>query len=202
MTVSDTNAARPKTPRQRRGIVFSLVAIATVIGFLSVFAIWVKRQALETDTWTETSTKLLQNKPVQTAVAGFLVDELYASTDVQAELAKALPPRTQPLAGPVAGGLRELANRIALEALSRPRVQLLWAEANRQAHTLFLKLINDGGDSLSTTGGAVTLNLGTIVDQLGAQLGVDVSGKLPPDAAQIELVKSDQLSTAQDVVKA
>ena len=81
-------------------------------------------------------------------------------------------------------------------------MQLLWANANRQAHALFLKLINDGGDSLSTTGGAVTLNLGTIVDQLGSQLGVDVSGKLPPDAAQIQLVKSDQLSTAQDLVKA
>ena len=200
--MSEASAAGPKTPRQRRGIVLSLVAIASVVGFLSVFAIWVKRQALETDTWTDTSTKLLENKPVQTAIAGFLVDELYTNTDVQAELAKALPPRAQPLAGPVAGGLRELANRIALEALSRPRVQLLWANANRQAHALFLTLINDGGDSLSTTGGAVTLNLGTIVNQLGSQLGVDVSGKLPPDAAQIELVKSDQLSTAQDVVKA
>jgi Short C-terminal domain len=189
-------------PRRHRRTVIAILIVATLLGFLSVFAIWVKRQALETDTWTDTSTKLLENQEVQTAVAGFLVDELYTNTDVQAELAKALPPRTQPLAGPVAGALRELANRIALEALSRPRVQLLWANANRQAHALFLKLINDGEDALSTTGGAVTLNLGTIVDQLGSQLGVDVSGKLPPDAAQIQLVKSDQLSTAQDVVKA
>ncbi len=189
-------------PRHHRRTVIAILIVATLLGFLSVFAIWVKRQALETNTWTDTSTKLLENHDVQTAVSGFLVDQLYANTDVQAELAKALPPRAQPLAGPVAGGLRELANRVALEALSRPRVQLLWANANRQAHALFLKLINDGGDSLSTTGGAVTLNLGTIVDQLGSQLGVDVSGKLPPDAAQIQLVKSDQLSTAQDLVKA
>jgi Short C-terminal domain len=189
-------------PRRHRRTVVAILIVATLLGFLSVFAIWVKRQALETNTWTDTSTKLLENQAVQTAVSGFLVDELYANVDVQAKLAKALPPRAQPLAGPVAGGLRELANRIALEALSRPRVQLLWADANRQAHALFLMLINGGGNSLSTTGGAVTLNLGTIVGQLGSQLGVDVSGKLPPDAASIELIKSDQLSTAQDVVKA
>lgn len=189
-------------PRRHRRTVVAILIVATLLGFLSVFAIWVKRQALETNTWTDTSTKLLENQAVQTAVAGFLVEELYANVDVQAELAKALPPRAQPLAGPVAGGLRQLANQVALQALSRPKVQLLWADASRQAHALFLKLINGGGDALSTTGGAVTLNLGTIVGELGSQLGIDVSGKLPPDAANIELIKSDQLSTAQDVVKA
>lgn len=188
-------------PRRHRRTVVAILIVATLLGFLSVFAIWVKRQALETNTWTDTSTKLLENQAVQTAVAGFLVDELYANVDVQAELAKALPPRAQPLAGPVAGGLRQLANQVALQALSRPKVQLLWADASRQAHALFLKLINGGGGALSTTGGAVTLNLGTIVGELGSQLGIDVSGKLPPDAANIELIKSDQLSAAQDVVK-
>jgi hypothetical protein len=189
-------------PKRHRRTVVAILIVATMLGFLSVFAIWVKRQALETNTWTDTSTKLLENQAVQTAVAGFLVEELYANVDVQAELAKALPPRAQPLAGPVAGGLRQLANQVALKALSRPKVQLLWADASRQAHALFLKLINGGGDALSTTDGAVTLNLGTIVGELGSQLGIDVSGKLPPDAANIELIKSDQLSTAQDVVKA
>jgi len=33
------------------------------------------------------------------AVAGFMVDELFATVDVQAELAQGLPPRLQPLAG-------------------------------------------------------------------------------------------------------
>jgi hypothetical protein len=184
-----------------RRLVAAILVVATLLGFVSVFAVWVKRQALETDTWTETSTKLLQNEHVQTAVAGYLVDTLYANVDVQAELAKALPPRAQPLAGPAAGGLRELANQLALEALGRPRVQQLWSDANRNAHALFLKLINNGGDALSTEGGAVTLDLHTIVSRLGSQLGVDVSGKLPPNAANIELVRSDQLGTAQDIVK-
>ena len=48
----------------------------------------------------------------------------------------------------------------------------------------------------------MTLDIGTIVERLGAQLGVDVADKLPPDAAEIKLLESDQLSTAQEVVNA
>jgi hypothetical protein len=97
--------------------VLTLVVVASIIGFFAVFAVWVSRQLLETDTWTNTSSELLEHPDIQVALAGFLTDALYNSTDVQAELAQALPPQAKPLAGPAAGGLRELANRLALEAL-------------------------------------------------------------------------------------
>ena len=180
----------------------AILVVATLLGFLSVFAIWTKRQLLETNTWTNTSTKLLQNQDVQTALGTFMVDQLYANVPVETKLAAALPPKAQPLAGPAAAGLQQLATKLAIEALSRPKVQDLWSQANSNAHALFLKLINGGTDALDTQGGAVTLNLGLIVGQLGQQLGVDVSGKLPPSVAQIELVKSSQLNTVQTIVKA
>jgi hypothetical protein len=180
----------------------AILVVATLLGLVSVFSIWVKRQALETDTWTNTSTKLLENKDVNEALSAYMVEALYENVDVQGELAGALPPPVKPLAGPAAAGLRTLAGQIASEALSRPRVQALWAEANRNAHALFLEVIEGGGDTLSTEGGAVTLELGPIVERLGAQLGVDVASKLPPEAAKIQLLESDQLSTAQDAVNA
>jgi hypothetical protein len=180
----------------------AILVVATLLGLVSVFSIWVKRQALETDTWTNTSTKLLENHAVDEALSAYMVETLYENVDVQGELAGALPPVAKPLAGPAAAGLRTLADKLATDALGRPRVQALWAEANRNAHALFLELIEGGGDTLSTEGGEVTLDLGTIVDRLGAQLGVDVAEKLPPDAAKIQLLESEQLSTAQDAVKA
>jgi len=180
----------------------AILVVATLLGLVSVFSIWVKRQALETDTWTNTSTKLLENKDVNEALSAYMVEALYENVDVQSELAGALPPPIKPLAGPAAAGLRTLAGQISSEALSRPRVQALWAEANRNAHALFLEVIEGGGDTLSTEGGAVTLELGPIVERLGAQLGVDVASKLPPEAAKIQLLESDQLSTAQDAVNA
>ena len=188
--------------RAHRKLVVAILVFATLLGLLSVFSIWVKRQALETDTWTSTSTKLLEDKDVNEALSAYMVEALYENVDVQGELAGALPPAAKPLAGPAAAGLRQLAGDVASEALTRPRVQALWSEANRTAHGLFLELIEGGGDTLSTEGGDVALDLGAIVDRLGEQLGVDVADKLPPDAAQIQLVESEQLSTAQDVVKA
>lgn len=191
-----------ETQRPHRKLVLAIIVLATVLGLVSVLSIWVKRQALETDTWTDTSAKLLENKAVEDALSGFLVEALYENVDVQDELASALPAQAKPLAGPAAAGLEQLAHKIAVEALSRPKVQELWSEANRTAHGLFLEVIEGGGDTLSSEGGKVTLDLGPIVDRLGNQLGVDVAEKLPPDVAQIQLLESDQLSTAQDVVKA
>jgi hypothetical protein len=189
----------PDRPTLRRTVTAILV-VATLVGFVSVFAVWAKRQLLETSTYTETSTKMLENEDIRTAVAGFLVDELYANVDVQAELAKRLPPQLKPLAGPAAGGLRQLADRAAITALERPRVQQAWAKANENAHATLLNLIKGGGPVVSTQGGDVTLDLGTLVARIGAQAGIDVAGKLPPDVGQLEIVSSDQITFVQDLV--
>jgi Short C-terminal domain len=178
----------------------ALIVVATVIGFFAVFAVWAKRQVLETDTWTKTSTKLLADEHVQAALSTFLVDELYANVNVEGELRRALPPQADALAGPAAGGLRQLADQAALRAFQTSQVQQLWAQANARAHAEFLYLIEGGGAGLSTASGDVTLNLGTIVDQVGSRAGIDLAGKLPPSASQIVLIHSDELSFAQSMV--
>lgn len=181
----------------------TLVVLATVIAFLSVFAVWAKRQVLETDTWTHTSSRLLENQDIRDAVADFLVTQLYANVDVEGELAKALPPRLQPLAGPASGGLRELALNIAQRALAQPKVQALWEDANRTAHQEFLDVIDNKNEAVSTSGGNVVLDLGTILSQVANQVGIggNVASKLPPDAAQLTVMKSDQLEAAQTGVR-
>ena len=188
--------------RAHRKLVVAILVVATLLGLVSVLSIWVKRQALETDTWTNTSTKLLENKDVNEALSAYMVETLYENVDVEGELAGALPPPPTRLRDRPRRAFARSPGKLASEALTRPRVQDLWAEANRNAHGLFLELVEGGGDTLSTEGGDVTLDLGTIVERLGAQLGVDIADKLPADAAEIQLIESDQLSTAQDAVKA
>jgi len=183
------------TTRRRRKTVYALLVVASLIGFLSVFAIWANRQLLETDTWVNTSTKLLEDDEIRTQVAYTMVDTLYANVDVQAELQSALPPRLQPLAGPAAAGLRQLSLRLADQALQRPRVQQLWEDANRAMHEQLINVVeHDSSEN-------VNLDLGTIVTQLGNQLGLDVAGKIPPGAAQIEVLPNDKLSSIQKAVK-
>jgi hypothetical protein len=189
----------PEPPRLRRTSI-AIIVLASVIAFFAVFAVWAKRQLLETETWTRTSTELLADRDVQTTLNDFLIDRLFTRVDVEKKLEKALPDDVKGLAGPASGGIRQLATQAGLEALHNPNVQALWADANRHAHRLFLSLIHGGGDTLSTTNGVVTLDLGKLVTEIGQNAGIDVSSHLKPGAARIELLRSSQLSFVQDMV--
>jgi hypothetical protein len=183
-------------PRAHRRLSLALLVVASLLAFLAIFAVWANRQLLDTDNWTESSTKLLEDEEIRTQLSVFLVDQLYANVDVKGELAQTLPPRLAPLAGPAAGALREVAQRGTVALLERPRVQRLWEEANRRAHKRLLDVLYDRGTAVSTSGGDVTLNLQTILGQT-ERLG-GLSKKLPPDAAQLTILRSDQLELAQD----
>src|SRR4051794_17222851 len=149
--------------RPHRVLVTVLLSLAFVTGLIGMFAVWVNRQALNTDNWTETSGKLLENKQVQTAVSAFLVDELFSNVDVSGEIQKLLPPQAAALAGPAAAGLEELAGRAAPQLLANPKVQEAWRAANRAAHEQLLTILDDKGTVVSTANGVVTLNLHTLV---------------------------------------
>jgi hypothetical protein len=186
-----------------RNVARVLIVLAAVMAFLAVFAVWVNRQLLNTDNWTKTSSELLADPVIRNQVADFLVDQLYANVDVQAELQAALPPRLQPLAGPAAGALRNLADNAARQMLARPRAQQAWEDANRAAHETFLKVVEGGGPIVSTEGGVVTLNARTLLVQIADRVGVGgrVVAKIPPNAGQITVLRSDQLAAAQDIVR-
>jgi Short C-terminal domain len=190
--------------RPHRKTVALLLVAATVLTFVAIFSFWVNRQAMNTDNWVDTSSELLENDEIQTQLATFLVTQLYANVDVEAELREALPPEASALAGPAAGGLRQLAQQVAERALTTPQIQAIWAEANRAAHEQFLTVVGGGGPVVSTGEGEVTLQLGAVVTQIGEQVGVpaDLTAKLPEDAGTLKVLDSEQLSTAQEVAQA
>jgi hypothetical protein len=215
-------APGPQRARGHRRVVGALLAVAVVIGLFAMFAVWANRQALNTENWTNTSSEVLADQDVQAAVGAYLVDELFTSVDVTAELQRLLPPQAAALAGPATAGLRQFADRAAPQLLARPRVQALWRASNEAAHKQLLRVINGGG-----TGGDVVLNLHALVDQLAATLGVEkqvasarsklqssqgqaargaaqqkLGVTLPPSSGRLVIMHSDQLGFYQDVAKA
>jgi hypothetical protein len=196
-------AATAPVERPHRKTVAILLVAATFLTFVAIFSFWVNRQAMNTDHWVDTSSKLLENDEIQTRLATFLVTQLYANVDVEAELKRALPPEASALAGPAAGGLRQLAQQVAERALETAPVQGIWAEANRAAHEQFLEVLGGGGSVVSTGEGEVTLQLGDLVTQVGEQVGVpaDLTAKLPEDAGELKVLDSEQLSTSQRIAK-
>ncbi len=180
--------------REHRKLGLALIVVAAVIAFLAVFSIWANRQLLETDNWVETSGELLEDEEIRTQLSNFMVDTIYANVNVQGELEQALPPRLQPLAGPAAGALRTLLDRLANEALQRPRVQEAWESINRAMHERLIVVVEEDVDE------PVTLDLGDIVEGVGAQAGLNIADRLPPDAGQIEVIPAEDLSTARKAV--
>ena len=62
-----------------------------MLAFISIFAIWANRQAFNTDNWTETSSKLLEDDEIRAQLSTYLVDQLYANYNVTEEVAGSAP---------------------------------------------------------------------------------------------------------------
>ena len=175
--------------RGRRRTVKGLVVLGSVLAFLSVFAIWVERQALNTDDWVTTSGQLLDNSTIRSAL-GRLPGRPALRKRQRREGTEGNPPRRNQavlgaaLGRPAAGGRRR--RRKSAGNLDRPGA----LERSEPHHA------RTAGRSPRTTratrsrpkNGDVTLNLGSLLTNLAGQVGIgaNLAEKLPPDAGQID----------------
>ena len=157
---------------RRRRQVKALVVLGSVFAFLSVFAIWVERQALNTDDWVDTSDKLIADETIRSAVGDYLVDQLYENVDVEKELEDILPGETKHLAGPVSGGLRQVAGEGADQVLKTSTAQELWRTRTGRRTKSCSPSLEDDREGVSTDEGEVTLDLATLVTNLADQVGI------------------------------
>lgn len=192
-----------QTSRGRRITVRTLLVVAVIFGVLSIFSVWTSQQLLDTNQWTKTSTKLLENQQIRDQVSLYLVDQLYANVDVTGELEQRLPSELSALAPVAASGLRDLAQRGADAALANPSIQTVWEQSNREAHKVLVQVVDGGGPNVGTSNGEVTLNLQRILTDVAQRVGVPqgLIDKIPPSAAAVTIIKSDQLQQAQDAAK-
>jgi hypothetical protein len=203
-----------------------LLGLASVVAFFACFAVWVHRQVLNTDNWTNTSSQLLANRQIDEALGTYLVNQLFLSENVPARLESALPSELNGIAGPLSAGLEQLADHAVPLLLQTSQVQEAWRTANRSAHATLIQILNGGGKVVSTKQGTVTLDLHQLVSTLGAQLGLSsqvatlqakaqgaggvvargaVKQKLgitlPATSGQIVIMRATQLRTAQNIAK-
>jgi Short C-terminal domain len=190
--------------RGRRRTVKALVIFGSILAFLSVFAIWTERQALNTDDWVNTSGRLIQNETIRAELAKYMVDQLYENVDVEADIEARLGDDIKDIAGPLSSGFRQAAPTVMEKVLETSTAEDLWKEANRSAHEQLIAILEDDNEAVSTEEGTVSLQLGNLLTDLAEQAGVstDLAEKIPPDAADIEILRSDELKTAQNVAVA
>jgi hypothetical protein len=205
--------ASTQPPEMRHRVkVRILVFLASILAFLAIFTSWVDQQLLDTNEWVHTSGRLLEDKEISDAVATYSVDQLYANVDVTRVIKKRLPGDLQQLASPASAGIREIATRAAKRAFQSQRVQNLWQDANRVAHTQLVAILEDKSAAISSQNGKVVLDLKPIVYQLADRLGFkkqvanavakgEETGNLKPGFGQLEVADSQELDTARTVTK-
>jgi Short C-terminal domain len=194
----------PRLPRRRRYLVRGLLALGALLFFLSIFAIWANRQMLDANHWSETSSRLLRDDDIRQQVSQIVVDQVYANVDVTSEVANALPPRLQSLAGPAANALRELAQQRMDKVLQRPRVEKLWETANKVTAQQFIDIAEGHSKAITQNGNAVVLDLRPIVLELATRLGLPAStvDRIPADVAMVKIMDGNQVGFLQDAVAA
>jgi hypothetical protein len=183
--------------RGRRIGAAALLVLGTLLWTAFGFALWGKRQALDTDNWVDTSSALLEDDEIRTAIGLFIIDRLYQSDEVEARLAEVLPPRLVRLAKPAAAGLKEVAQRNAGRVLGTDAALKAWQQANRTAHETLLRIVESDAAS-----GDVSLNLGTLFEQMAAATGLPPAAveKLPPQVSSLQVASGDNLETARDAL--
>jgi len=204
-----TTTHKPAAPGNATGkpngvLIHVLLALTTVLAVLAMLAIWANRELLNPDNWASTSRQLLHNAQVRAATANYLVGQLSDSLNVSGVIGSDVPPVLQPFASGAAEDLRKAAASGIERALARPDLQTAWAAANRVAAQTFVNIVEGHSRAVSVNGGEVTLNLRTVLEAVSARLSlpVDLGAQLPASAAQLRILRSDQLSLVRKGGKA
>jgi len=188
--------------RGRRAGIYALLVSGAIVAVLAVFAVWTARQLLQEENWDQTTQALIADDAINTALATYLVDQVYENADPAAQLRSALPPRLQALAAPAVGALREPAVRAVERLLESPRLQELWTKAASVTHDQFIALVDDKSKAITRNGDAVVLDVRPLIAAVGDRLGVPVDGsRLPEGKGVIKIMDAQQLDALQKVVK-
>ncbi|MEI7760694.1 MAG: hypothetical protein WCJ67_07980 [Thermoleophilia bacterium] len=193
--------ARHSLSRGRIIGVRALLVLGVLLSVLSILSTYVKREALDTDRFKQTSRALIANPLIQEQVAARLVDAFYTKVDVSAELKDALPTNLKPLAGPLTGLSRGFADTAAQKLLTRSSVQDAFVELASVSQSQVVKILQGNTRVVSTTNGNVVLDLTPLVLKFGDRFGFvsNLASKIPQGSAQITIVNADGLDTAQTI---
>ena len=196
----DRSNRNPAPPRGRIIAARILLVLGVLLLVVSILSTYVKREALDSGQFKQTSQQLIADPAIQEAVAAQMTDAL-ANVDFSGALQAKLPTNLQALASPIAGLAQGFVGTAAQNLLARPRIQDAFVEASVLSQKQFVKVLHGDTKAVDTSNGDVVLDIRPLVLKLGDRFGFvsNLADKIPQDAGQITILKSDDLKTAQKV---
>jgi hypothetical protein len=200
--------AKPAKPALWRRIVVPLcVVLGCVLVSLSVVATWIKLTALDTDTYVDTVSPLVEDPAVSTAISTGVVQRVFDRVDVDSVVQQVLPGRAQALSEPLVNVLQRYAQQVVDGFVTSEQFRTIWTEANRTAHTQAVRLLKGEVVSSETKEKAqdVVLNLQGVVTKLNSafeKLGLDlrIPAASETQTGQFVIATKSQLDTARQYV--
>jgi hypothetical protein len=203
--MSEPAAAPKRGGLSRRRVIAArvLTVVAILLAVVGMIAYYVAHTALDASGFETISRKMIESDAIRTEVANTAVDQLYANVDVEAAIAGRLPSAQKGLAPVLSGLLRSGADRAAVTALERPRVQTAWIATSTATQRQLVRLLDDKTKFQTEEGGRVVLDLRPIIIQIGDRVAVigRVVNNLPNSVGKITIIKSSQLDTAQTLTR-
>jgi hypothetical protein len=196
-----TASAAANTPSRGRIIgARVLLVLGVLLLVLSILSTYVKREALDSGQFKQTSQQLIADPAIQEAVAAQMTDAL-ANVDFTGALEAKLPTNLQALASPIAGLAQGFVGTAAENLLARPRIQDAFVEAAVLSQKQFVKVLHGDTQAVNTSNGDVVLDIRPLVLELGDRFGFvsNLADQIPQDAGQVTILKADNLDTAQKV---
>lgn len=169
----------------------ALIVIGAIALAFAMMALWSRALLFNTDTWVDTISPLPKDSAVSQALGTYATDQIFASVNVEAQIASVLPPRAAFVAGPLATQLQQKTQQLTTDFVASDQFQSIWTSANRLAHERLVKFIDRGPNQEPS----VNVDLNGLIDQARAvadKTGIAVPPALAQQSGQIQLVKDNQ----------
>ncbi|MBB5080076.1 hypothetical protein [Nonomuraea endophytica] len=185
-----------------------LITLGCVLVPLAGVGFWAANEVSDTERYVENVTPLAGDPAIRNAAANRVTGEVMRALDVQAivgQIAGRLPPRVgdklKGLSGPMADGVQGFVRDKVGQVIASDTFQTVWVQANRAAHKQLVAVLSgEGSQLLKVNGGAVSLDLGPIIDRVKQKLvasGLGLAASIPELHPTIELFDSAALVTWQ-----
>jgi hypothetical protein len=178
-----------------------LIFLGLILLVLANVAFWAYFTLLNTNGWVAAVGPLSKDPAVAGMVSQYVVGELFTQADIQADVAEALPPELQLLAGPMVVGMENVADQAVTALIMSEAFNNIWVVFNRVSHTAITDILKGQGDRLYFQDGNLTLDFNDVYNFIQDRLNI---GKLDliPQAEQGRLVlfSSQQVAVMQEVV--
>jgi len=178
-----------------------LILLGVFLLTLANVAFWAWFTLLNTNGWVAAVGPLTKDENVSGLISQYVVSGLFEGADIEATAAEALPPKLQPLAGPLVVGLEQVADQAVNALIVSDGFNNVWVGVNRVGHTAVMKVLKGEGDRLYFQDGNLTLDFNDIYNYVEDRFGVSDLNLIPQaEEGRLVIMSSNQVAVLQEVV--